>query len=211
MSKKSKFLLILVFLCACILGGFLFVNYKRASDWLNNPGVDTSVYKAYILNTNIDLSSGGNSTDFISEKDGWGDQESEYRCVLNNGAKIRLYVKDGQNTTLDFRVSGFGIYDYDLYPSQEVTVIANGTEVAKWSVADDSEYFARIPGRLMTDNTVEIELRVAHPYTPPVDKRKIGMAVKNITLGTPFAAKTKIKIGKWLKQKLGALPPEMTE
>ena len=200
MSLKWKFILSGLVLAAFAVPIVLF--FIESFAWTNGANVDLKVFKPYVPNTEIDFTKSGNSAKYINVQDGWGGQEPKWRCTVGDNSTVKLYVKDGQNTQLMLRISGFGVYDRANSHSQKITVFANDTEIGQWDVAGNDTYSAKIPASVMTDNTLIIRLDIADPYVSNVDIRPLGMAVREIVVGKNFAGKTKIKIGKWLKNKL---------
>ena len=200
MKKIKLFLIIGIVLC--ILAGVAVYLFQSDGTWPNSKVVDTSVFKPYIPNTEIIFNQNGNSDDFITTADGWGGQEPKHRCMIGKQIDLNLYVKDGKNSPLILGVYGFGVFDSTKYTEQEITVFANGTEIEKWPVTRNDEYTASIPAYLMKDDTLKLRFVIREPYTPNGDTRKIGMAVKKITLTKKVAGRTRVKIGKWIKDKL---------
>lgn len=209
MSWKRKVFIALLIVSIISFGIFMWMSSGDVRQ--SNLGGKYSGYVQYVLGTEIDFASGGNSAEFVKSNIGWGGQEPGHRCIVGSLATLKFFVQDGTGTPLLLKISGFGVFDAEKYTAQEITVFANGSEIAKWNIAGDTELAARIPGYVMSGDTLDISFNVAHPYQLGGGPRALGMAVKKISLEKQFAAKTKIKIGKWLKQKLGALPPEMTE
>ena len=200
MSWKLKYLIpgaVALFFAAAV--GMFFVDNLA---WTHGANVDLNVYKPYVPNTEIDFKKSGNSDKYIDMKNGWGGQEPKWRCIVGDNAEMKLYVKDGKDTQLVLRIMGFGVFDKETEQFQKITVYANDTEIETWNVAGNDYYTAKIPAAVMTDNTLVVRLAVDKPFVSNFDSRPLGMAVKEIMVGKNFANKTKIKIGKWLKNQL---------
>ena len=200
MSVKWKYVLSIIFIAIFVVTIVMF--FIENLGWTHGANADLKVFRPYVPNTEIDFTKSGNSAKYINVKDGWGGQEPKWRCMVGDNATVKLYVKDGQNTQLMLRIVGFGVYDKENANSQKITVFANDTEIGQWNVAGNDTYSAKIPATVMTDNTLTIRFNVDSPYVSNIDVRPLGMAVREIVVGKNFAGKTKIKIGKWLKNKL---------
>lgn len=199
--KKIK-LFIIIGVALCVLAGIAVYLFQSDGTWPNSKSVDTNVFKPYIPNTEITFNKEGNSSEYILMQNGWGGQEPKHRCMIGKQIDLNLYVKDGKNSPLILGVYGFGVFDRAKYTEQEITVFANGTQIDKWKVVNKEEYTASIPAYLMKDDTLNLRFVIREPYTPTGDTRKIGMAVQKITLTKKIAGRTRVKIGKWLKNKL---------
>ena len=202
MKKMKLFLIIGIVLAA--LAGIAVYLFQSGDTWPNSKSVDTKIFKPYIPNTEITFDQGGNSSEYILMQNGWGGQEPKHRCMIGNNVELNLYIKNGKNSPLTLGVYGFGVFDPAKYQHQEITVFANGTEIEKWNVKSRDEYTASIPAYLMKDDTLNLRFVIHDPYTPKGDRRKIGMAVKRITITKKIAGRTRVKIGKWVKNKLAA-------
>ena len=198
MKKIKLFLIIGIVLC--ILAGVAVYLFQSDGTWPNSKVVDTSVFKPYIPNTEIIFNQNGNSDDFITTADGWGGQEPKHRCMIGKQIDLNLYVKDGKNSPLILGVYGFGVFNPVKYQYQEITVFANGTEIEKWHVSNRDEYTASIPAYLMKDDTLNLRFVAHEPHLQ--HNRQLAMAVQKITLTKKVAGRTRVKIGKWIKDKL---------
>ncbi|MFQ6729580.1 MAG: hypothetical protein ACLRFK_00795 [Alphaproteobacteria bacterium] len=202
MKRIKLFLIIGIILCALV--GITVYLSQLGDTWPNDKSVDTNIFKPYIPNTEIIFSRDGNSSEYILMQNGWGGQEPKHRCMIGKQIDLNLYVKNGKNSPLILGVSGFGVFDTTKYSNQEITVFANGTQIDTWHVSKKEEYTASIPAYLMKDDTLNLRFVIHEPYTPKGDTRKIGMAVQRITLTKKIAGRTRVKIGKWLKNKLAS-------
>lgn len=170
--------------------------------------IDKSVYKPYIFGTTISFARGGNSAEYINISDGWGGQEDLHRCAVGKTSVIRLYIPDGAHRNLRLTVNGFGVWNQKLSDAQQITVYANDTQLAIWQVGGVAPYSVIIPDYIMADNTLVLRFVAAQPHSPPPDKRKLSMAVRNIVIDKVYGATVKRQIGIWIKDNLmdGGVP-----
>jgi hypothetical protein len=197
--KKIK-LFIIISIVLCVLTGIVVFLFQSGDTWPNSKIVDTSVFKPYIPNTEIVLDKDGNSSEYILMQNGWGAQEPTHRCMIGKQIDLNLYIKDGKNSPLILGVYGFGVFNPVKYQYQEITVFANGTEIEKWHVSNRDEYTASIPAYLMKDDTLNLRFVAHEPHLQ--HNRQLAMAVQKITLTKKVAGRTRVKIGKWVKEKL---------
>lgn len=204
MKKLVRILLVFGTLAAMVLvGWYVFCReYNNAlSSDIATTTVDKTVFRPYVLGTDIVFANGGNSDDFINVADGWGAHEPKHRCAVGAKTIMRLYIPNGAGTGIRLIVDAFGVYN----PSdgfQTVNVYANDKHIATWNVGHDGPFVANIPESAMPTNTLVLRFDAEKPYSPPGDKRKLSMAVKNIRLERIVGAKTKRKIGVWIKENL---------
>lgn len=204
MKKWAKFFIIIVAL-GLIAGAGWYVYYREYNEKLSSDiaaaAVDEKGLRPYILGTPIVFARDGNSNDYIQKSNGWGGQEPEHRCMQGSTTILNLYVPDSVGANLRLTVDGFGVYDpADGY--QTIDVYANDTHLITWRVANDGPFMADIPNTVVTDGTLILRFEIAKPYTPPVDTRKLGMAVREIVIDRVFGAQTKRKIGIWVKNNI---------
>ncbi len=200
MKRIKLFLIIGIILCALV--GITVHLFQSDNAWPNNKSIDTNIFKPYIPNTEITFNKDGNNSEYVLIQNGWGGQEPMHRCMIGKQIDLNLYVKDGKNSPLILTVYGFGVFDTKKYTYQEITVFANGIQIDKWHVANKEEYTASIPAYLMKDDTLNLRFVIREPYALNGDTRKIGMAVQKITLTKKIAGRARVKIGKWIKNKL---------
>lgn len=163
------------------------------------PVKNNGEFIGYNLGTEITFKDGGNSFSFVKTNEGWSHQEPDYRCTFGDFSLIKLYIPEVDEGDLRLTLSAFGVYDpEDKY--QKVDVWANDTKVAEWQVTGLDSYVAVIPARLIKDGKLTLRFDIDKPYIPPVDVRRLGMAVFEIKIERIYAAEVKRKIGKKLKQ-----------
>lgn len=199
--RRALIALIIIGVAVGGWGGYTLLYNKRLENEILSTNVDTKVFRPYILGTPITFKEGGNSAEFVKTADGWGGQEPEHRCMQGSTTILNLYVPDSVGANLRLTVDGFGVYDpADGY--QTIDVYANDTHLITWRVANDGPFMADIPNTVVTDGTLILRFEIAKPYTPPVDTRKLGMAVREIVIDRVFGAQTKRKVGIWVKNNI---------
>lgn len=200
-KKYKKTTLLLVVLG--VWGGYSFY-YNRSFP------ADTGEYVPYILGQNIKFTAHGNSDTFVKMSDGWGEQESAYRCTVEPDVFMKLYVKNNDQA-LKLSVMAAGSFP-EPYDYQDVTVFVNGTKLKLWKVSANEWYNVIIPASLIADNKIEIRFNIARPFTPVGDTRKLGMIVRKIRLNKVYFQETRVKMRDWLieriKNNIGELTPE---
>lgn len=207
MLKVLKYaLVIIVILLITSLCLIFFTSNNK--NWIKNADVDLSVYRPYVLNTEINFNHKGNSKKYIKQEDGWGGQEKEYRINRGKESKIKLYIKDGKNKDILLNMHSFGLFDQNKYKFQTITLTANDTEIQKWEINYESNnYSATIPASVMKDNTLVLTFLIKDPYiyVSENDSIPIGIAIKKMVLKNYSTSETKKKVAKWLKNKLSKL------
>lgn len=211
MKKWKIFLIVIVAVALVVGGGFMIYRHQYNNAMMSDIAtttVDKNKFRPYILGTPISFARDGNSAEYIKTSDGWGGQEPEHRCALNMESVLNLYIPNGAGTDLRVTVDAFGVFNPNTTTYQQVTVLANGVQVAVWRVGYDGPFVANIPASVMSDDTLSLQFLATQPYTPPKDSRKIFMAVREITVERVLGAQTKRKIGIWIKQNLmdGGMP-----
>lgn len=187
------FSLLLIFLCLFGCYNFFAKKYNNYDVTQNNSDLVN-----YEIGTRIKFNASGNSKNFVKDLDGWGGQEPKYRCTVGSETVVKFNLANTKNFDLELQITAFGVYPPDDI-EQKVSVFANGTNVANWSVRRLDTYFAEIPASLTQDGILVIKFVPEKPYTPIGDHRKLGMAVHEMTLTRNLGAQTKRKIGRWLK------------
>lgn len=182
--------LFLTFLCC-------FVAFKHKNGSESVKPINSNIV-LYNLGSKIYFSENGNSKNFVKDADGWGGQEPKYRCTVGSETVVKFNLANTRNFDLELQIMAFGVYPPDDI-EQKVSVFANGTNVANWSVRRLDTYVAEIPASLTQDGILVIKFVPEKPYTPIGDHRKLGMAVHEMTLTRNLGAQTKKKIGRWLK------------
>ncbi len=194
----SKIKYILFSVIGLLILTFIAVFYiSNNQSWLKNTGVDLSIYKPYVLNTEIDFSKKGKSFKYINMKDGWGGQQPKWRISLGNESIIRLYIKDGKNKKISLHLTGWGVYNHDKDEFQRVVVFANDKNIGEWKLAENKTYSIIIPSDIMQSNILVIRFDIKKPRLIENTNKKTGMAVTKLQLKKQ--SETKIKIAKWLK------------
>ena len=205
MKKTIRFFLVCVTLAAMVGVGCYVYNreyVRAATDDIRATDVDLNVFRPYIPGTTISFARGGNSADYVRTTDGWGGQEDEHRCTVGKSTIVRMYIPDATDSYLQLVVDAFGVYPAKFTTYQQITVFANDTEIAVWRVGSDGPFVVDIPSSIITDNTLTLRFDAARPYSPPGDRRKLGMAVRSIKIDRIFAGHTKQKIGRWIKKNI---------
>ena len=59
-----------------------------------------------------------------------------------------------------------------------------------------------LPENLTKQGTLQIKFRIHKTVKPANDSRQLGIAVSSVKISQVFASKTKIKIARWLKNKV---------
>ena len=204
MKKLVRILFVFGALAAMTLVGWYVFRREYNNALLSDIAmttVDKTVFRPYVLGTDIVFANGGNSDDFINVADGWGEHEPMHRCAVGAKTIMRLYIPNGAGSGIRLIVDAFGVYN----PSdgfQTVNVYANDKHIATWNVGHDGPFVANIPESAIPTNTLILRFDAARPYSPPGDRRKLGMAVRSIKIDRIFAGHTKQKIGRWIKKNI---------
>ena len=159
---------------------------------------NTKGFPVYSIGKEISFVKGkGNSQKYTGS--GWSDQEKNFTWTDGKDAYINMFVKDSQNKTLQLNVFGRCIFD-SVDSNQKVTVFINNKELTTWNCTnEDKTYNVIIPSSVVGDGFLEIRFNIEKPFVPKPDIRKLGFAVKNISISERFGAKLKSKITLWLK------------
>jgi len=162
----------------------------------NNP----NSFATYKPGDKINFVSGGNSSLYAAS--GWSGSETNLTWTDGTDAYVNLFVKDAKGKSLRLIVNGNGAFNpADKF--QAVTVYVNDKELTTWNAGGAVEDFSvMIPSELIETGVVQIRFHIAKPYSPKTDKRKLGLAVRSIELSNQYGAKTKSRVGAWLKSKV---------
>ena len=202
MKKWINFLLVLCTLIAmCGVGWYVYTyQYRRIlTNDIATANFDRNLYRPYVFGTVINFAADGNSADYVQSDNGWGDQEPAYRCTVGKNTTVHLYIPDGAKYNLRLVVNAMGVYPIKTASYQEIAVYTNDVHVATWHVSGNDSYRVDIPRAVMMDNTLTIRFEAAAPYCPPVDNRRLGMAVNQIQIERVIGAQLKRKLGRWFK------------
>lgn len=196
--SKIKYILFSV-ICLLILTFIAVFYISNNQSWLKNTGVNLSVYKPYVLNTNINFTRRGDNSKYVTKNEGWCSQQENWRCVCGKEAYIKLYVKNGTKSAMMLHLKGFGVYNKKTDKYQKVTVFANDKEIGQLNISTYDTYSVKIPETLMTSNSLTVRFVIDKPYKETKKSKPIGLAVTDISIDKVTSNKTKIKIAKWLK------------
>lgn len=176
--------------------GVAFQKLTLSFEDKNNP----NSFATYKPGDKINFVSGGNSNLYAAS--GWSGSETNLTWTDGTDAYVNLFVKDAKGKSLRLIVNGNGAFNpADKF--QAVTVYVNDKELTTWNAGGAVEDFSvMIPSELIETGVVQIRFHIAKPYSPKTDKRKLGLAVRSIELSNQYGAKTKSRVGAWLKSKV---------
>ena len=197
MSKKIKLILwgILGIGLVILSGVWLCSGTQTFSDAAQNVN-----FQEYKIGNKISFEQFGNSQKYTGS--GWSQPEKKFTWTDGKDAYLNMFIKNANDKKLQLNVFGHGIFAA-ADECQKVTVYANGSELTTWCVLrDDDHYTVEIPENLIKDGSVQIKLHIDKPFVPKSDPRHLGFSVKTVHISQMFAAKTKIKIAKWIKNKI---------
>lgn len=181
----------------------------RNPDRCKNANVPSG-FVCYNLGTDISFEQEGNSRDFVKNSDGWGGQESKYRCAVGKNSVINLYIPKGQGKNLQVDIEAFGVFGPNTR-YQTVEVYANETNIGKCNMNEKYKYSVVVPSSVMTNDTLTIRFHGLKPYTPKGDTRKISMAVSSIKITKVWGYETSQNIARWLYRQFDATFSETEE
>ncbi len=139
----------------------------------------------------LELSEDGNGA--VHLKNGWvvGASSSWTWAQDTDDSVMALSVPSGEDP-IKLEVLGAPLTT-DEYPSQEVMVLANGTEIAHWQMTGNARRTFRTftavipPGTVREDGFLEIVFRVPTATTPASlginqDEHRLGLSIRTVTL-----------------------------
>lgn len=166
-------------------------------------------YSTYIIGEKISFRADGNSRKYIGT--GWSLPEPEFTWTDGSDAYLNMYVKNLDDKKLQLNIFGYAIFD-SKDKCQNVTVYINDQELTTWCVGkSDDNYSVEIPNNLIANGAIQVKLHINKPFVADPDPRHLGMNVKTVNISQIFAAKTKIKVALWIKNKVLKLPSEKTD
>jgi hypothetical protein len=137
----------------------------------------TSRAAQYAVGTKLQFGTGGDGEAFKGP--GWSTPELGHTWSDKASATLLFRMEPSASPlTLRMRMNGF-IKAPEL-PFQPVDVDANGTRIASWQVAEDSNYTAIIPAELVkTGGILRIDLKIPKATSP----KKLGIGTDDRSLG----------------------------
>lgn len=157
-------------------------------------------YKHYNIGHKIYFNIGGNSTLYTGA--GWSTQEKDFTWTDGKDAYLNFFINDAKDKKLQLNMFGRGIFA-PTDECQKITVYVNDAELTTWCFShQDDNYVTEIPESLIESGEVQIRLHIEKPFVAKPDPRHLGAAVKNVYISQVFAAKTKVKIARWIKNKI---------
>ena len=157
-------------------------------------------FEEYKIGKNISFSKGGNSN--LYTESGWSNQENGLTWTDGQDAYVNMFVNGAKGKSLKLVVEGSAIFaPTDKY--QNVTVYVNDKELTTWLVSRSSVFYnVVIPADVVADGALSIRFHIAKPFSPKLDSRRLGFAVKSMELSSRFGAQTKTKVASWVKDKV---------
>jgi hypothetical protein len=139
----------------------------------------------YTLGSQIDFKHGGNA--FLFETDGWSSQEPGGSWMLgaHSGLVLNLASVPASNLVLSLTANPFIVLSR---PRVEVTVRANGHDIAEWTILTPHvNEHAIIPRELTLTGQLRIEFIDHDPKSPAevgysADNRKLGLSVEEMNI-----------------------------
>ncbi len=157
-------------------------------------------FEEYKIGKNISFSKGGNSN--LYTESGWSNQENGLTWTDGQDAYVNMFVNGAKGKSLKLVVEGSAIFaPTDKY--QNVTVYVNDKELTTWLVSRSPAFYnVVIPADVVADGALSIRFHIAKPFSPKLDSRHLGFAVKSMELSSRFGAQTKTKVASWVKDKV---------
>jgi hypothetical protein len=143
--------------------------------------------RSYHYGTKITFGVSGNAA--LYKVSGWSSPEAESTWTEGQSAKLAFTVPPANNPiTFKAVVSGF-VKPPDL-PSQPVTVLINGQQVAQWDIAAKGVAQMDIPAQFTQNGRLELEFRLPKATSPSalgmsIDQRILGMCFYELELTAP--------------------------
>ena len=148
---------------------------------------DTATDRSYHYGTKINFGASGNAAPY--KVSGWNSPEPESTWTAGQAAKLAFKIPPASNAvTFKAVVSGF-VKPPEL-PSQPVTVVINGQEVAHWEIAAKGVAQMDIPAQFTQNGKLELEFRLPKAASPAslgvsIDERVLGMCFYELELTAP--------------------------
>ena len=122
----------------------------------------------------------------MHKQSGWSDQEAGHTWTNAPTAELTFQIKDGAGKELVLDVKAFPFLKKGL-TAQPVKVLANGVQVAEWSISKEDMFKADIPASVMKTDELNVRFEIAHPSSPKEngfsdDARMLGMAVTQVCI-----------------------------
>ncbi len=147
----------------------------------------TTTDRSYQYGTKINFGLHGNAA--LYKVSGWSAAEPESTWTEGQSAKLAFTISPA-NKPITFKavVSGF-VKPPDL-PSQPVTVVINGQEVAHWEIAAKGVAQMDIPAQFTQSGKLELEFKLPKAASPAslgvsIDQRLLGMCFYELELTAP--------------------------
>jgi hypothetical protein len=141
--------------------------------------------KPYTVGTKARFGTGGNGAAFLTS--GWSSPEAGHTWSDKLSAVVTLGMEPSTEPLL-LRMQLRGLSKAPELPSQPVEVLANGTKIADWEVADEAEHTAEIPAELVrAGGALNIELKIPKATTPKQlglgnDERVLGVSLQTLQI-----------------------------
>lgn len=191
---KKKLLFIILGIVFLLVMAFVFWGYKNTNSEIlqNNSN--------YRVGQIIDFTAAGNSRAYKGK--GWAEPEEKFTWTDGKDAYVNLLLETARAKKLQLNVLGRGIFDSND-KCQNVTVYVNNSELTTWCISrDDDNYTVAIPQNVLKDGAIQIRFHIDKPVVLKTDPRHLGFNVKNMYISQPFAAEYKVKIARWIKNKV---------
>ena len=135
--------------------------------------------KPYTLGTKARFGTGGDGVAFLTS--GWSSPEAGHTWSDKDSAMLTLRVEP-TSEPLVLRMQLSGLKKAPELPSQPVEVLANGTKIANWEVADEAEHTAQIPPEVVRAEPLRLEFKIPKATTPKQlglgnDERVLGISL----------------------------------
>ena len=200
MKKKLWFIISGMVFLLVIVFAFLFLkntNSESLQDNLNG-------YQTYRIGQTINFAANGNSQKYIGK--GWSGAEQKFTWTDGKDAYVNLFLANAKDKKLQLNVFGYGIFGSND-KCQNITVYINNSELTTWCVShNDDNYMVEIPQNVINDGANQIRFHIDKPVVLKNDPRHLGFNVKSMYISHPFAAEFKIKIARWIKNKVLKAP-----
>jgi hypothetical protein len=139
----------------------------------------------YTLGTTLRFGRDGDGAKFLGA--GWSAPEAGHTWSDKTTAVIAMRVQSAEGPLkLEMRMNG--LHKAPQLPAQRVELQANGTKVAEWQVAEETEHSAEIPANLMREGgALRLELKIPDATTPKelgmgADERVLGVSLHTLRL-----------------------------
>lgn len=162
-------------------------------------------FQSYKIGHRVSFNADGDSQKYLGP--GWSMPEKKFLWTDGKDAYINMFIKDAIDKKLQLNISGSCIFDFEKYQNQKITVFVNDTKLTTWNCDnEDNVYTITLPEDIVKNGAIQIKLNIEKPFVPGTDKRQLGMAVKTLQITQIRAAKTKVKIARWLKNDVLKVP-----